>query len=182
MQFIPTRLPDVVLVKPQVHADQRGFFAETWHREKFADAGIRAEFVQDNYSRSAKHVLRGLHYQIQSPQGKLVRAVSGAVFDVAVDMRRTSATFGKWVGVELSAQNHHMLWIPPGFAHGFVVLSASADVVYKCTDFWAPQHERTLLWSDASIGIEWPLPAAAEPVLSAKDAAGVAFKDAECFE
>lgn len=182
MEFIPTRLPDVVLVKPKVHGDDRGFFAETWHQSKFAEAGICADFVQDNHSRSTRHTLRGLHYQIQRPQGKLVRVVSGKVFDVAVDMRQTSSTFGKWVGIELSAQNHHLLWIPPGFAHGFVVLSESADFVYKCTDFWAPQHERTLLWSDSDIGIEWPMPATVNPLLSVKDATGTPFKDAEYFE
>jgi dTDP-4-dehydrorhamnose 3,5-epimerase len=182
MEFIPTRLPDVVLVKPKVHGDDRGFFAETWHQSKFAEAGICADFVQDNHSRSTRHTLRGLHYQIQRPQGKLVRVVSGKVFDVAVDMRQTSSTFGKWVGIELSAQNHHLLWIPPGFAHGFVVLSESADFVYKCTDFWAPQHERTLLWSDPDIGIEWPMPATVNPLLSVKDATGTPFKDAEYFE
>ena len=182
MEFIPTRLPDVVLVKPKVHGDDRGFFAETWHQSKFAEAGICPDFVQDNHSRSTRHTLRGLHYQIQCPQGKLVRVVSGKVFDVAVDMRQTSSTFGKWVGIELSAQNHHLLWIPPGFAHGFVVLSESADFVYKCTDFWAPQHERTLLWSDPDIGIEWPMPATVNPLLSVKDATGTPFKDAEYFE
>jgi dTDP-4-dehydrorhamnose 3,5-epimerase len=182
MEFIPTHLPDVVLVKPKVHGDDRGFFAETWHQSKFAEAGICADFVQDNHSRSTRHTLRGLHYQIQCPQGKLVRVVSGKVFDVAVDMRQTSSTFGKWVGIELSAQNHHLLWIPPGFAHGFVVLSESADFVYKCTDFWAPQHERTLLWSDPDIGIEWPMPATVNPLLSVKDATGTPFKDAEYFE
>lgn len=182
MEFIPTRLADVILIKPKVFGDARGFFAETWHKKKFAEAGITASFVQDNHSRSARHILRGLHYQTQQPQGKLVRVVAGTVFDVAVDLRRSSPTFGQWAGVELSAENHHMLWVPPGFAHGFAVLSDSADFVYKCTDFWAPQHERSLLWNDADLGIDWRLPPQVEPVLSAKDAAGVKFKDAEYFE
>lgn len=182
MEFVPTALPDVILIKPRVHGDTRGFFAETWHEKRFAEAGISASFVQDNHSRSARHILRGLHYQIQQPQGKLVRVVSGTVFDVAVDLRKSSTTFGRWVGVELSAENHRILWVPPGFAHGFVVLSESADFVYKCTDFWAPTHERSLLWNDPDLGIEWPLPSGVVPLLSPKDAAGVPFKNAECFE
>lgn len=182
MEFVPTELPEVVLIKPRVFGDERGFFMETWHARRFADAGIPASFVQDNHSRSAKHILRGLHYQIRQPQGKLVRVVAGAVFDVVVDMRRSSPTFGRWAGVELSATNHQMLWIPPGFAHGFLVLSDAADFVYKCTEFWAPEHERSLLWNDADVGIEWPLPAGVPPILSAKDAAGSYFKNAECFE
>lgn len=182
MEFVPTELPEVVLIKPRVFGDERGFFMETWHARRFADAGIPASFVQDNHSRSAKHILRGLHYQVRQPQGKLVRVVAGAVFDVVVDMRRSSPTFGRWAGVELSATNHQMLWIPPGFAHGFLVLSDAADFVYKCTEFWAPEHERSLLWNDADVGIEWPLPAGVPPILSAKDAAGSYFKNAECFE
>lgn len=182
MEFVPTELPEVVLIKPRVFGDERGFFMETWHARRFADAGIPASFVQDNHSRSAKHILRGLHYQIRQPQGKLVRVVAGAVFDVVVDMRRSSPTFGRWAGVELSATNHQMLWIPPGFAHGFLVLSDAVDFVYKCTEFWAPEHERSLLWNDADVGIEWPLPAGVPPILSAKDAAGSYFKNAECFE
>jgi dTDP-4-dehydrorhamnose 3,5-epimerase len=182
VEFVPTSLPDVVLIKPRVHGDERGFFAETWHQKKFAEAGIRADFVQDNHSRSARNTLRGLHYQIRHPQGKLVRVVSGQVLDVVVDMRSRSSTFGKSVGLVLSSENHHMLWVPPGFAHGFLVLSESADFVYKCTDFWAPSHERTLLWNDPDIGIDWRLPPGVEPLLSPKDAAGTRFKDAECFE
>jgi len=182
VEFVPTPLPDVVLIKPRVFGDERGFFMETWHARQFAEAGIPASFVQDNHSRSARHILRGLHYQILQPQGKLVRVVAGAVFDVAVDMRRSSPNFGRWTGVELSATNHQMLWIPPGFAHGFLVLSEVADFVYKCTEFWAPEHERALLWNDYDVHIDWPLPTGIQPILSVKDAAGRRFKDAEYFE
>ncbi|WP_331610590.1 dTDP-4-dehydrorhamnose 3,5-epimerase [Povalibacter sp.] len=182
MEFVRTQIPDVVLIKPAVHGDARGFFMETWHQRKFSEAGIPSTFVQDNHSRSARHILRGLHYQIRQPQGKLVRVVVGAVFDVAVDMRRSSPTFGHWVGAELSAENRHMLWAPAGFAHGFLVLSDVADFVYKCTDFWAPEHERSLLWNDEDLGIDWPLPISAQPRLSGKDAAAPRFRDAEYFE
>lgn len=181
MQFEPTEIPDVVLIRPQVFGDSRGFFLETWHERKFAAAGIDAHFVQDNHSRSGQHILRGLHYQIQQTQGKLVRVVTGSVFDVAVDIRRSSPTFGRWVGAVLSQENHHMLWVPPGFAHGFVVLSASADFLYRCTDFYAPAHERAILWNDPDLDIRWPLPPGAEPVLSPKDAAAPRFRDAEVF-
>jgi len=179
MQFEPTRIPGVVLVKPKVFGDSRGFFLETWEERKFAAGGIDARFVQDNHSFSARHTLRGLHWQAQQTQGKLVRVVTGTVYDVAVDIRRSSPTFGQWVGVELSAENHHMLWVPAGFAHGFVVLSESAHFLYRCTDFYAPQHERCILWNDPDLGIDWRLPAGAAPILSAKDAVGTRFRDAE---
>jgi dTDP-4-dehydrorhamnose 3,5-epimerase len=174
-----TRIPDVLVFEPKVFGDARGFFMESFNSRVFDDAvGRHVEFVQDNHSRSARGVLRGLHYQIQQAQGKLVRVTSGAVFDVAVDIRRTSATFGQWVGVELSADNHRQLWVPPGFAHGFLVLSESADFLYKTTDYYAPAHERSILWSDPDLGIEWPVLEIA-PVLSAKDAQGRRFDEAE---
>jgi dTDP-4-dehydrorhamnose 3,5-epimerase len=181
VEFVATRLPEVVLVKPRVFGDQRGFFLETWHEQKFAAGGIAARFVQDNHSRSAQWTLRGLHYQIQQPQGKLVRVTRGAAFDVAVDLRRGSVTFGQWVGVELSETNSHLLWVPPGFAHGFLALTPDVDFVYKCTDFYAPQFERTVRWNDPRIGIEWPLPAAVAPLLAAKDAAAGGIDDVETF-
>ena len=181
MQFERTAIPDVVLVRPRVFGDARGFFFESWEERKFAAAGCDAKFVQDNHSRSTKHTLRGLHYQIQHAQGKLVRVVAGTVFDVAVDIRRSSPTFGRSVSVTLSDENHHMLWVPPGFAHGFLVLSEFADVLYRCTDFYSPTHERAILWSDPGLNIEWPLAAGEQPVLSAKDAVAVRFRDAEYF-
>lgn len=181
MEFEPTAIPDVVLIRPKVFGDARGFFLESWEERKFAAGGIKAKFVQDNHSRSARNTLRGLHYQIQQPQGKLVRVVTGAVFDVAVDIRRSSPTFGRWVGVTLSAENHHMLWVPVGFAHGFIVLSESADFVYRCTDFYAPGAERAIQWNDPDLKVEWPLPGGAVPVLSAKDAVAPRFRDAEYF-
>jgi dTDP-4-dehydrorhamnose 3,5-epimerase len=181
MQFEPTAIPEVVLIRPKVFGDSRGFFLESWEERKFADAGIHARFVQDNHSRSSRHILRGLHYQSQQTQGKLVRVVSGTVYDVAVDVRRSSPSFGRWVGVTLSADNHHMLWVPAGFAHGFVVLSESADFLYRCTDFYAPQYERAIIWNDPDLNVQWPLPPGAEPVLSAKDAAASRFRDAEVF-
>jgi dTDP-4-dehydrorhamnose 3,5-epimerase len=181
MQFEPTAIPDVVLVRPRVFGDARGFFFESWEERKFAAAGCDAKFVQDNHSRSAKHTLRGLHYQIQHAQGKLVRVVAGTVFDVAVDIRRSSATFGRWVSVTLSDENHHMLWIPAGFAHGFLVLSDFADFVYRCTDFYSPAHERAILWNDPDLNINWPLASGEAPVLSAKDAVAHRFRDAEYF-
>jgi len=181
MQFLPTAIKDVVLIEPEVFGDERGFFMETWHARKFAAAGIDANFVQDNHSRSRQGILRGLHYQIKQPQGKLVRVIAGEVFDVAVDLRKSSPTFGRWISAVLSMGNHRMLWVPPGFAHGFYVLSPVAEVVYKCTDFYAPEHERSLLWNDASINIAWPVREAAAPVLSEKDAAGTSFQDAECY-
>lgn len=182
MVFEPTLLPDVLLIKPRVYGDDRGFFMETWEERKFADAGVPHTFVQDNHSRSVRHTLRGLHYQLTSPQGKLVRVVRGEVFDVAVDMRRSSPHFGKSVGVVLSESNREMLWVPPGFAHGFLVLSDVADFVYKCTDFYAPAHERTLRWDDPVLAIDWPLPAGAKPLLSAKDAAGASFSAADHYQ
>ena len=169
MNVIPARLPEVLIVEPKIHRDARGFFAETYHARRYAESGITAAFVQDNHSRSQKGVLRGLHYQLRPhAQGKLVRVTSGRVFDVAVDMRRRSATFGRWFGVELSAQNHRQLWIPPGFAHGFLVLSDTADFLYKTTDFYAPQAEGSVRWDDPGIGIAWPDIGMA-PQLSAKD-------------
>lgn len=181
MKAIPTAIPDVIIIEPQVFGDQRGFFYESFNARKFTElTGVTDEFVQDNHSRSAQHVLRGLHYQIQQPQGKLVRATAGAVYDVAVDIRKNSETFGQWVGVELSAENKRMLWVPAGFAHGFVVLSKHAEFLYKTTDYWAPEFERSILWNDSDLGISWPL-AGAEPLLSGKDAKGVPFLKAEVF-
>jgi dTDP-4-dehydrorhamnose 3,5-epimerase len=181
VEFEPTRLPEVVLIKPRVFDDARGFFFESWNAQQFARAGIAAHFVQDNQSRSSRHTLRGLHYQIQQPQGKLVRVSRGAVFDVAVDMRRSSPRFGQWVGAHLSASNHNFLWVPPGFAHGYLALSDEVDFLYKCTDFYAPQHERVVRWNDPIIGVEWPLPTELEPILSSRDQAAPAFENAECF-
>jgi dTDP-4-dehydrorhamnose 3,5-epimerase len=180
MQITPTALSDVLLVEPKVFGDERGFFFESWNRRAFAAAGIDADFVQDNHSRSGRGVLRGLHYQIEHAQGKLVRVTDGEVFDVAVDLRRSSAGFGRSVGVVLSAANRRMLWIPPGFAHGFVVLSENAEFLYKTTDYWYPQHERTLLWSDPALAIDWPL--AGAPTLAAKDAAGRLLADADVYD
>ena len=181
MRFEPTRLPEVVLIKPRVFGDSRGFFFETGHQQRFAAAGIEARFVQDNHSHSVRHTLRGLHFQIQQPQGKLVHVTRGEVFDVAVDIRRSSPRFGQWVGALLSDSNHHMLWVPPGFAHGYVALSDEIDFLYKCTDFYAPQHERAIRWDDAQLGVQWPLPVGSAPTLSAKDAAAPLFKDAENY-
>jgi len=181
MEFIPTDIPDVIMIKPRVFGDGRGFFMETWEQHKFAEAGLACQFVQDNHSRSAKHTLRGLHYQILQPQGKLVRVVMGEVFDVVVDLRRSSRTFGKWVGTTLSAENKQQLWVPPGFAHGFLALSETVDFVYKCTDYYAPQHERTLLWNDPQLGIEWPLSPSQAPVLSGKDKTGKRLRDVETY-
>lgn len=172
-----TALPEVKLLEPRVFGDDRGFFLESWNAATFAGLGIDAAFVQDNHSRSAKGVLRGLHYQIVEPQGKLVRVVAGAVFDVAVDIRRSSPNFGKWTGHELSAANKHLLWVPPGFAHGFVTLSETADFLYKCTTLYAPAHDRGIAWNDPAIGIDWPLDAV--PLLSTKDAAAPLLADAE---
>lgn len=177
----PTALPDVLVLEPQVFGDDRGFFFESFNQRDFGEAtGLDVRFVQDNHSKSGRGVLRGLHYQIQHPQGKLVRVTQGAVFDVAVDMRRSSAHFGRWVGVELSADNKRHLWIPPGFAHGFLVTSESAEFLYKTTDYWYPEHERSLLWNDVEVGIRWP--GVVEPRLAAKDAAGLLLKDADCFD
>ena len=181
MKFIPSKIPEVILLEPTVFGDHRGFFMETWQRQTFAENGIDYDFVQDNHSKSSHGILRGLHYQIQQPQGKLVRVVEGSVFDVAVDMRQSSPTFGQWVGYELSAENHHMLWVPPGFAHGFYVMSETAEFVYKCTDYYAPEHERSVLWNDADLGIDWHLVDAKDPILSDKDADAPNFNDAEKF-
>jgi dTDP-4-dehydrorhamnose 3,5-epimerase len=179
MQITPTALPDVLLVEPKVFGDERGFFFESWNRRTFAAGGIDADFVQDNHSRSRRGVLRGLHYQIKHAQGKLVRATEGEVFDVAVDLRRSSPSFGRSVGVVLSAANRHMLWVPPGFAHGFIVLSEHAEILYKATDYWYPEHERTLLWNDAALRIDWPFGEA--PTMAAKDAAGLRLADADVY-
>ena len=179
MQKIATAIPEVFLVQPKVFGDARGFFMESYNRRSMAALGIDAEFVQDNHSRSARGVLRGLHYQICQPQGKLVRVTVGKVFDVAVDLRKSSPTFGQSVGFILSAENHHMAWIPPGFAHGFYVLSDVAEFLYKTTDYYAPECERTLQWNDPAIGIDWPL--LGEPLLSVKDQAGLSLHAAETF-
>lgn len=179
MQIIQTGIDDVLVLKPQVFGDERGFFFESYNERTFAELGIHYHFVQDNHSRSHKNVLRGLHYQIQQPQGKLVRVVRGEAFDVAVDLRRDSPAFGKWIGEVISDENRKILWIPPGFAHGFLVLSELAEFVYKATDCYAPQHERIIRWDDPDLGITWPL--AGPPVLSAKDKLGRAFRDAELY-
>lgn len=182
MRFHTTAIADVLIFEPKVFGDARGFFMESYNQRAFAEAaGLEIDFVQDNHSRSRKGVLRGLHYQIQQPQGKLVRVTSGAVFDVAVDVRRSSPTFGRWVGVELTAENHRQLWVPAGMAHGFVVLSESADFLYKTTDYYAPQFERSIAWNDPAIGIDWPLAAHGidAPQLSAKDRAGLPLAQAE---
>ncbi len=180
MQARPTTIPEVFVFEPKVFGDERGFFFESYNENAFFEAtGLRPRFVQDNHSRSAKGVLRGLHYQISQPQGKFVRVTAGEVFDVAVDLRRFSPTFGKWVGEHLSAENRRMLWVPEGFAHGFVVLSEFAEFLYKTTDFYAPQHERCIAWNDPELNIQWPLDG--EPQLSAKDRQGVAFNAAEVF-
>lgn len=180
MRVVDTALPEVKLLEPKVFGDDRGFFLESYNRRLFAELGLPTDFVQDNHSRSQRHVLRGLHYQLRQPQGKLVRVVRGAVFDVAVDLRRGSPNFGRWAGFELSEENKRMVWIPPGFGHGFLVLSESADFLYKATDFYAPEHERCVLWNDPAIGIDWPL-GGAEPLLSGKDQAGLSLAEAEVF-
>lgn len=180
MRMIPTAIPDVLIIEPRVFGDTRGFFLESFNQRSFNEAtGLDEQFVQDNHSRSAKGVLRGLHYQIEHPQGKLVRVVQGCVFDVAVDLRASSPTFGEWVGVELSAENFRQLWVPAGFAHGFVVLSESADFLYKTTDYYYPEHERCIVWDDRVLAIDWPL--VTEPVVSVKDKLGLAFESAEKF-
>jgi len=181
MNVIKTPLEGLLVLEPRVFGDDRGFFFESYNAKRFAElTGVTAEFVQDNHSRSSKGVLRGLHYQIQQAQGKLVRATAGAVFDVAVDIRKSSPTFGQWYGCELSAENKRQLWIPAGFAHGFVTLSDGAEFLYKTTDYWAPEHERAILWNDPAIGIEWPALEAA-PLLSGKDQAALLLADAEVF-
>ncbi len=180
IKVIRTSIPEVLIFEPQVFGDARGFLLESWNARRFCDAvGFDISFVQDNHSRSRRGVLRGLHYQIMQPQGKLVRVATGRVFDAAVDLRKSSPTFGRWAGAELSGDNHRQLWIPAGFAHGFLVLSDSADFLYKTTDYYAPQHERSVLWNDPAIGIDWPMDG--EPTLSAKDKAGVLLRDAPVF-
>jgi len=180
MKVIETSIPEVLIVEPAVFGDERGFFMESFNERAMREIGIDVQFVQDNHSRSTRNVLRGLHYQIQQPQGKLVRVVSGSVFDVAVDIRRGSPTFGKWAGVELTAENKRMFWIPAGFAHGFVVLSETADFLYKATDYYAPQFERSILWNDPAIGVEWPH--TGKLLLSAKDKAAKPFAEADVFD
>jgi len=178
MKATPTRIPDVLLIEPKVFGDDRGFFFESFNRRAFHEAtGINVDFVQDNHSKSARNVLRGLHYQLAQPQGKLVRVTQGEVFDVAVDIRKGSPTYGQWVGEILSAENKKQLWIPAGLAHGFVVLSETAEFLYKTTDYYAPQHERCIAWNDPDLAIAWPIEG--QPLLSAKDAAGAAFREAE---
>lgn len=177
MKVEPASIPDVLLLQPKVFGDARGFFLESWNARTFAAAGLDVRFVQDNHSRSLRHVLRGLHYQVRQPQGKLVRVVSGEIWDVAVDLRRSSPTFGRWTACQLDAATHRMMWIPPGFAHGFLVLSEHADVLYKASDYYAPEHERTLLWNDPALGIPWPL--AGDPVMTEKDRRGQPLAQAE---
>lgn len=180
MKVTPTAIPEVLLLDPQVFGDDRGFFFESYNARKFEQlTGISANFVQDNHSKSARNVLRGLHYQIRQPQGKLVRVTAGSIFDVVVDLRKSSPFFGRWVGAELSAENRRQMWVPPGFAHGFVVTSDSAECLYKTTDYWAPEHERALLWNDPALAIDWPL--TGQPMLSGKDSQGVLLADAETF-
>ncbi|MFV8818969.1 dTDP-4-dehydrorhamnose 3,5-epimerase [Haliea sp. E17] len=182
MMFETTPLRDVMVITPKVFGDERGFFLESWNARVFAEAGLDLGFVQDNHSRSSRGILRGLHYQTQHTQGKLVRVVAGSVFDVAVDLRRSSPSFGKWFGVELSASNQQMLWVPPGFAHGFYVTSDSADFQYKCTDFYDPASEVALAWNDPTVGIEWPVPEGESPALSGKDAEGLAWDAIPLFD
>ena len=180
MNVTPSAIPDVLVIEPRVFSDERGFFFESWNERTFAAAGLDATFVQDNHSRSVRNVLRGLHYQIEHAQGKLVRVCAGEVFDVAVDIRRSSPTFRRWVGMRLSAQNRRMLWIPPGFAHGFLVLSDAAEFLYKTTDYWYSEHERTLLWNDPALGVDWPIDRA--PILAPKDAAGCPLASADLYQ
>lgn len=180
MKIVATAIPDVLILEPQVFGDDRGFFFESFNQKVLQKIGISDEFVQDNHSRSIRSTLRGLHYQAHKPQGKLVRVVAGAVFDVVVDLRKSSETFGKWVGVELNEDNKRIMWVPKGFAHGFLVLSESADFLYKASDFYSPEDERCIAWNDPRIGIEWPL--VGDPLLSTKDKNGVQLSDAEVFE
>jgi dTDP-4-dehydrorhamnose 3,5-epimerase len=180
MQVTPSAIPDVLVIEPKVFGDARGFFLESWNERAFLKAGIKARFVQDNHSRSARNVVRGLHYQIKQPQGKLIRVTAGEVFDVAVDIRKSSPTFGKWIGNKLSGENKLMMWIPPGFAHGFSVLSEYAEFLYKTTDYYSPEYERTILWNDPDLAISWQV--SGEPLLSAQDRAGIPFKKAEVFD
>lgn len=179
MKIIETKIPDVKLIEPKVFGDERGFFMETWNEKAFKEAGIDTHFVQDNQSRSVKHTLRGLHYQIKHPQGKLVRVTKGKVFDVAVDLRPESETFGKWIGEILSDENKRMLWVPPMFAHGFLVLSEVADFVYKCTNKYSPEHERAIVWDDPELDIRWPIQNSSSPIISNKDRDGYSFDSAK---
>jgi dTDP-4-dehydrorhamnose 3,5-epimerase len=180
MKISPSGIPDVLVIEPTVFTDERGFFFESFNERRFAElTGLKPQFVQDNHSRSLRNVVRGLHYQVGCAQGKLVRVIAGTVFDVVVDLRRGSPTFGRWHGIELSADNRLQLWIPPGFAHGFLAVSESAECVYKTTDYWSPEHERTLLWNDPALGIAWPL--AGDAIVSSKDRAGVPLAQAEVF-
>lgn len=181
MKYIPLDIPDVILMQPAVFGDHRGFFMETWRDGDFRENAADVTFVQDNHSRSGQGILRGLHYQIRQAQGKLVRVTLGTVFDVAVDLRKSSPSFGRWVGVTLSAENRSMLWVPPGFAHGFYVISREAEFIYKCTDYYAPAHERTILWNDPDLAVRWPLVDGAPPSLSDKDADGTPFGQAEVY-
>ncbi|ACN15618.1 RfbC1 [Desulforapulum autotrophicum HRM2] len=181
MKYTQLSIPEVVLITPQVFGDHRGFFMETFRDDEFKENVAHATFVQDNHSKSTQNILRGLHYQIKHPQGKLVRVISGEVFDVAVDIRKSSPFFGRWSGATLSAENKNMLWIPPGFAHGFYVLSNEAEFTYKCTDYYAPEHERSIRWDDPSIAIDWPIIHGTVPILSQKDKEGSTFGDAEVF-
>lgn len=181
MKVIATKIPDVKIIEPKVFGDKRGFFMETWNEKKFQEAGIDTKFVQDNHSRSVKNTLRGLHYQIKQPQGKLVRVIRGEVFDVAVDLRKSSPTFGQWVGEYLSEDNNRLLWVPPGFAHGFLVTSDVADFQYKCTDFYSPEYERSIHWADLSLSITWPLEVKKEPLVSEKDSVATSFLSADYY-
>ncbi|MCH2133843.1 MAG: dTDP-4-dehydrorhamnose 3,5-epimerase [Phycisphaerales bacterium] len=181
MNVIPTAIPDIKIIEPQVFGDHRGYFIETWNRDRFHEHGIDSEFVQDNFSFSKRGTLRGLHYQVKNTQGKLMRVVQGEIYDVCVDLRRSSDTFGHWVGVTLSAENHRSLWVPPGFAHGFFVTSDVAAFEYKCTDFYAKDHERTLLWNDPALNIEWPILDGIEPLITEKDRQGQVLVKADVF-
>ncbi|MCP3900316.1 MAG: dTDP-4-dehydrorhamnose 3,5-epimerase [Desulfobacteraceae bacterium] len=182
MKYTKLNIPDVVLMEPKVFGDKRGFFMETWREDDFKSNIADFSFVQDNHSKSSKGILRGLHYQIKHAQGKLVRVISGIVFDVAVDLRKSSPNFGKWVGVTLSSENKSLLWIPPGFAHGFYVLSDEAEFIYKCTDYYAPEYEQSIKWDDPTLGIDWPLISGEKPLLSPKDEVGTSFKTAEVYK
>lgn len=180
MKITATAIPEVLVFEPVVHGDHRGFFMETWRQSLFVEQGIELDFVQDNQSKSAQGILRGLHYQVNCPQGKLVRAIEGEIYDVAVDLRQSSPTFGNWIGVHLSAENNLQLWVPPGFAHGFYVTSESAQIVYKCTEYYSPADDRSLIWNDETVGIEWPL-SSDQPILSGKDASAPSLQAAELF-
>jgi dTDP-4-dehydrorhamnose 3,5-epimerase len=182
VEFEPTSLPEVILIRPRVFGDARGYFFESWHKHRFSEAGIPVDFVQDNHSHSVRNSLRGLHYQISQPQGKLVRVTRGEVFDVALDIRRSSPRFGQWIGVHLSDRNHQMLWVPPGFAHGYLALSDAVDFLYKCTDIYAPRYERGIRWNDPQIGVRWPLAEGEVPLLSEKDASAPLLNDAEYYQ